>query len=178
MQRIAVSISNAHAMNPPLVSIIVRSMDPPTLDRALDSVAIQDYSAIEVVLVAACGATHRPVDASRYPFRLTYVASAERLPRPRAANTGLDASHGALLTFLDHDDELLPGHVSGLVSALQAHPDAGAVYCKFEVYEAGALYTTIGRKFHRLELHEKSYIHHSAFMFRRELLATGVRYDT
>ncbi len=162
----------------PLVSVIVRSMDPPTLPRALASVAAQDYPAIEVVLVAACGPAHRPVDAAQYPFRLTFVPSPEPLPRPRAANAGLDAAHGALITFLDHDDEFLPGHVSGLVAALDGHPEAGAAYCRFEVYEGGELFTTVGRRFHRLALHEKSYIHHSAFLFRRELLATGVRYDT
>jgi hypothetical protein len=163
---------------PPLASVIVRSMDPPTLARALDSVALQDYPAIEVVLVAACGPSHRPVDASRYPFRLAFVESDVPLARPRAANAGLDASHGALITFLDHDDEFLPGHVSGLVAALAARPDCGAAYCRFQVFEAGKNFVTIGHPFNRLALHEKSYIHHSAFLFRRELLATGVRYDT
>jgi len=161
----------------PLVSVVVRSMDPPTLPRALDSIAGQDYAPIEVVLVAACGAVHRPVDASRYPFRLTFVASDERLPRPRAANAGLAASGGELITFLDHDDEFLPGHVSGLAAALAANRDAGAAYCRFEVYEAGALFVTVGHPFDRLALHEKSYIHHSAFLFRRELVAAGASYD-
>jgi glycosyltransferase involved in cell wall biosynthesis len=161
----------------PLVSVIVRSMDPPTLARALDSVALQDYPAIEVVLVAACGPSHRPVDASRYPFRLTFVPSDTPLPRPRAANTGLDASHGELITFLDHDDEFLPGHLSGLAAALAADPEAGAAYCRFEVYEAGKPFVTVGHAWDRLALHEKSYIHHSALLFRRRLLATGVRYD-
>ncbi|NDP43961.1 MAG: glycosyltransferase, partial [Aromatoleum sp.] len=162
----------------PLVTVIVRSMDPPTLARALASVALQEYPAIEVVLVAASGPAHRAVDASRYPFRLNFVASNEPLPRPRAANAGLDAAQGALITFLDHDDEFLPGHLAGLAAALERHPDAGAAYCRFEVYEQAKLFTMVGHKFHRLALHEKSYIHHSAFLFRRELLATGVRYDT
>lgn len=164
-------------MSTPLVSVIVRSMDPPTLARALDSVAAQDYPAVEVVLVAACGPAHRPIDASQYPFQLQFVASAERLPRPRAANTGLDASHGDLITFLDHDDEMLPGHLSGLASKLVAQPDIGASYCRFEVCEAGRRLLTVGHPWNRLALHEKSYIHHSALLFRRELLATGVRYD-
>jgi tetratricopeptide (TPR) repeat protein len=163
---------------PSLASVIVRSMDPPTLARALDSVARQDYPAIEVVLVAACGPSHRPVDASRYPFRLTFVPSEVPLPRPRAANAGLDASHGTLVTFLDHDDEFLPGHLAGLASALDTRPDCGAAYCRFEVYEAGKLFATIGHAFNRISLHEKSYIHHSALLFRRELLDTGIRYDT
>ena len=162
----------------PLVSIIVRSMDPPTLARALDSVSMQDYSAIEVVLVAACGPSHRPIDGSRYPFRLTFVESSVALPRPRAANAGLDAGHGEYITFLDHDDELLPGHVSGLARALAARSDCGAAYCRFEVYEQEKLFATAGHAFNRLTLHERSYIHHSALLFRRALLATGVRYDT
>ena len=165
------------SMATPLVSVIVRSMDPPTLPRALDSVAAQDYPNVEVVLVAACGPTHRRIDGARYPFELVFVASDESLPRPRAANTGLDASRGEFITFLDHDDEFLPGHLSGLASRLIAQPTIGASYCRFQVYEAGRLVLTVGHPWNRLALHEKSYIHHSALLFRRELLATGVRYD-
>lgn len=164
-------------MAAPPISVIVRSMDPPTLPRALASVAKQDYPDVEVVLVAACGPSHRPVDAASYPFRLTFVSSPERLPRPRAANTGLDASRGELITFLDHDDEFLDGHLSGLAAALDRDAHAGGAYCRFEVYEAGKPFTVVGRPFDRLALHEKSYIHHSALLFRRSLLSTGVRYD-
>jgi tetratricopeptide (TPR) repeat protein len=153
-------------------------MDPPTLARALDSVARQDHPAIEVVLVAACGPRHRPVDASAYPFRLTWVVRDGPLPRPVAANAGLDAAHGELITFLDHDDEFLDGHVASMVGALAADAGAGAAYTRFEVYEAGAPYTTVGRPFHRLALFEKSYIHHSGFLWRRSLDDGTLRYDT
>src|SRR5512144_2024197 len=134
----------------PLASVVVRSLDRATLVRALDSIAVQDYPAIEVVLVAACGAAHRPVDASRYPFRLTFAGSDSPLPRPAAANAGLDASHGALITFLDDDDEFLRRHLSGLAAALAAQPGCGASYCRFEVFEAGSHFVTVGRPFNRL----------------------------
>jgi glycosyltransferase involved in cell wall biosynthesis len=153
-------------------------MDPPTLPRALASVAMQDHPAIEVVLVAACGPSHRPVDASAYPFRLTWVQRDVPLPRPVAANAGIEAASGELVTMLDHDDEFLEGHLSAMVAALAAHPDAGAAYTGFEVAEGGALFTTVGRPFHRIALFEKSYIHHSGLLYRRELLGTGIRYDT
>lgn len=162
----------------PRVSVIVRSMDAPTLERALQSIAAQDQVSTEVVLVAACGPSHRPVDGSRYPFQLTFVESAEPLTRPRAANAGLDAAHGDLITFLDHDDEFLPGHLAGLVSVLDGQSPYGVAYCRFQVYEAGKLFVTVGHAFDRFELYEKSYIHHSAMLFRKELLAHGVRYDT
>ena len=102
-------------------------MDPPTLPRALASVAKQDYPDVEVVLVAACGASHRPVDARAVPVPLDLRRPRPaRLPRPRAANTGLEPRSGELITFLDHDDEFLDGHLSGLAAALAAHPDAAA----------------------------------------------------
>ncbi|MBP6369182.1 MAG: glycosyltransferase [Burkholderiales bacterium] len=153
-------------------------MDPPTLPRALASVAMQDYPAIEVVLVAACGPSHRPIDASAYPFRLNWVVRDGPLPRPSAANAGIEAATGAFVTMLDHDDEFLEGHLSALAAALAANPDAGAAYTRFEVCEKGALFTTVGRPFHRLSLFEKSYIHHSGLLYRRSLLDTGIRYDT
>ena len=153
-------------------------MDPPTLPRALASVAMQDYPAIEVVLVAACGPSHRPIDASAYPFRLNWVVRGGPLPRPSAANAGIEAATGAFVTMLDHDDEFLEGHLSALAAALAANPDAGAAYTRFEVCEKGALFTTVGRPFHRLSLFEKSYIHHSGLLYRRSLLDTGIRYDT
>ena len=162
----------------PLISVVVRSMDPPTLPRALASVAMQDYPAIEVVLVAACGPSHRPIDASAYPFRLNWVERGGPLPRPSAANAGIEAATGAFVTMLDHDDEFLEGHLSALAAALAAHPDAGAAYTRFEVYERDAPFTTVGRPFHRLALFEKSYIHHSGLLYRRSLLDTGIRYDT
>jgi len=46
----------------PLVSIIIRSMDRPTLSDALDSVALQTYPNIEVIIVNAKGTSHQTVD--------------------------------------------------------------------------------------------------------------------
>ncbi|MBE7522594.1 MAG: glycosyltransferase [Burkholderiales bacterium] len=164
-------------MSAPLISVVVRSMDPPTLPRALASVALQDHPAIEVVLVAACGPSHRPIDASAYPFRLAVVVRDGPLMRPAAANAGIEAASGEYVTMLDHDDEFLAGHLSALAAALDADPLAGAAYSGFEVAEAGELFTKVGRPFHRLALFEKSYIHHSALLYRRSLLDTGIRYD-
>ena len=152
-------------------------MDPPTLFRALASVALQDHPAIEVVLVAACGPSHRPLDASAYPFRLTWVVRDGPLERPAAANAGIEAASGELVTMLDHDDEFLDGHLSALARALAAHPEAGAAYCGFEVAEEGRLFTTVRRPFHRLALFEKSYIHHSGLLWRRDFVDAGLRYD-
>lgn len=83
----------------PLVSIIVRNSNRPTLSETLDSVALQTYPKIEVVLVNAKGATHSDVGewCGNFPIRL--IDSHEPLPRSRAANVGLKAAHGKYLIF-------------------------------------------------------------------------------
>lgn len=78
-------------------------MDRATLKKALDSVALQTYPNIEVVVVNAAGVPHRSLGAlcGRYPLRL--IETGEVLQRSRAANMALDHAAGDLLLFLDDE---------------------------------------------------------------------------
>lgn len=118
-------LSVAH---PVLVSVIVRSVDRPSLSDALASVALQDHPRVEVLVVDALGHGHRtvPARAGLHPVRL--VGEGRPLSRPQAANAGLDAAGGRFVIFLDDDDVFLPGHLARLVAALQARPDAVAAH--------------------------------------------------
>src|SRR6185503_8403694 len=100
-----------------LVSILIRSMDRPTLERALDSAAAQDHPDLELVVVAACGPRHRALPETWRGRPLRMVVPPEPLDRARAANAALDAARGEWLNFLDDDDELLPRHVSTLLAS-------------------------------------------------------------
>lgn len=103
----------------PLVSILVRSMDRPTLTRALDSAAAQTWPNLEIVVVAASGNSHRPLPAEHRgrPLRLVYPESNRRLPRPEAANLGLESARGEWLVLLDDDDEFLSEHLTSLLAS-------------------------------------------------------------
>lgn len=92
----------------PLVSVIIRSMDRDTLSDALDSIALQTYPNIEVVLVNAKGQGHRAAGdwCGRFPLRMT--THGEPLNRSKAANAGLDTAQGKYLIFLDDDDFSIP----------------------------------------------------------------------
>ena len=96
----------------PLASILIRSMDRPTLTRALRSAAAQTWPNLEIVVVAACGAGHRALPATFEGRALRLIASTRPLARAEAANAALEAARGAWLNFLDDDDELLPDHLS------------------------------------------------------------------
>lgn len=82
------------------VSVIVRSMARPTPGAALASIASPDYPEIEVLVVAALGATHPAVGERCGVHRPGLVVSDVALPRAIAANAGLAAARGDWITFL------------------------------------------------------------------------------
>lgn len=110
--------------NTPLVSVLIRSMDRPELDKTLDSVAVQTWPNVEVVIVNAKGSGHRSLPAwcGRFPLRL--IDSDQPLHRSAAANRAMDCANGTALLLLDDDDWLDPDHLHKLATALQARPDA------------------------------------------------------
>ena len=161
----------------PRVSVVIRSMARPALARALQSVGAQDHPRVEVVVVAASGATH-PVPDDRiggHPVR--FVASDVPLSRPEAANRGIDAASGDWITFLDDDDTMLPAHVSGLVAVQRNAGDAKVVYTLARVRLANGHEETLGHPFSIQQLYERNFIHLSMSLFARELVGRGCRFD-
>jgi len=109
----------------PLVSVIVRTKDRPSLlANALKSIASQTYANIEIVLVNDGGEDVRDVAlALAGAIPVTYVAHEASRGRAAAANSGLGAAKGLYLTFLDDDDVLYPDHIETLARRLQTGTD-------------------------------------------------------
>ena len=85
-----------------LVSIICRTIGRAELAQALESVAVQSYSPIEIILVNSA-----KIDLSCFNIdekKITVVEPTNILSRAEAANSGLDAASGNYLMFLDDDD--------------------------------------------------------------------------
>jgi LmbE family N-acetylglucosaminyl deacetylase/glycosyltransferase involved in cell wall biosynthesis len=162
----------------PLVSVIVRSMDRPSLALALDSIALQTYPNIEVVVVNATGSAHRALGDWCGPFPLRVIEPRKTLDRSPAANCGLDAAHGELLIFLDDDDLFLPHHVSRLHDELAHNPQAVAAYAGVVCTDAsGKELRRYAEEFDPLRLAISNFIPIHALLFRRAVLARGARFD-
>ncbi len=112
----------------PTVSIIIPVYNrAATLPRAITSVLIQDFSDWELILVDD-GSTDGGAEAVLGTIpgggdpRMRVIRHPVNRGAPAARNTGLAAARGALIAFLDSDDEWLPGKLSAQVPALTAAP--------------------------------------------------------
>ncbi|WP_373509072.1 glycosyltransferase [Thiocapsa sp.] len=102
----------------PLVSVLMRSMDRVTLAEALDSIALQTYPNVEVIVANARGVGHRPLPEWCGRFPLRFLDSEQPLHRSVVANRLLLAARGEWLQFLDDDDWLDPDHIASVRNAV------------------------------------------------------------
>jgi glycosyltransferase involved in cell wall biosynthesis len=163
----------------PLVSIIVRSMGRPELRVALESLAAQDYPALDVIVVDATGGTHPPLpDIGWRPGHILRMVGGERrLPRPQAANVGLDAVRGEWFGFLDDDDTYDADHVSALMAAAAA-TDKLVVYGLTRVVSSeGETKYLYGFPFNRAIMFYGPLLYLQSALIRRQALELGCRFD-
>lgn len=121
--------------NLPLVSLLIRSADRSFLAQALDSVALQTYPNIEVVVLAV-RPNHRALGdyCGRFPIRL--IPTDQPVMRSAAANAAIAAARGEFLIFLDDDDWMMPDHVARLADVLVKLPETQAVYTGIGLVDA------------------------------------------
>lgn len=163
--------------DPPLVSIVVRTMGRPELPEALASLAGQTWERVEVVVVDARGTppVELPVRCGRFPVRA--VRRGRPLGRSAAANAGLDEATGDLIGFLDEDDLVDPDHVASLVGVLVDHPGAVAAYSGVRCKGDEELSAWFNRPFSRAWLALGNHIPLHAALIRRGALDRGCRLD-
>jgi glycosyltransferase involved in cell wall biosynthesis len=109
-----------------LVSIIIPCFrQAHFLGEAIESVLAQSYPHFEIIVVDD-GSPDDPAQVvKRYPS-VRYLCQDNR-GLGAARNSGIQASLGTYLVFLDADDRLLPNHLEANLKAFEEHPDAGFV---------------------------------------------------
>lgn len=110
----------------PLVSVLIRSTGRPDLQIALQSVAAQMYSHIEVLVADAAGTN--TVDLAMHCANARIITTGKPLGRSAAANILLEQAQGRWALFLDDDDWIAPSHIQRLADALNSRADCVAAY--------------------------------------------------
>ncbi len=112
----------------PLVSIVTPCLNAAAfLERTIESVLAQDYSKIEYIVMDG-GSTDGTLDIlRRYEGTLRWVSGSDG-GTADAINRGFTLSHGEIFTYLNADDEYLPGAIRAAVEALEASPEGAVVY--------------------------------------------------
>lgn len=168
---------------PPLISVIIRSMDRPTLAQALNAVRAQTHPHIEVLVVNARGGVHSALgEPGRSGLQLRLInQGGPPLLRSDAANAGLDAVQGHFFAFLDDDDSLDPNHLASLLTLALAQPPDTVVYAGVRSRDlddpTGATLGVFQEIWEEGKLLAGNFIPIHAPLVPTQLLACGVRFD-
>ena len=98
-----------------------------TIGRALASVFAQDFIDYEVVVVNDGSTDDTASVLAGYGDRIRVVTQVNR-GLPAARNSGIRASSGEYVAFIDDDDEWLPQMLERCGAVLDQDPDCGLVY--------------------------------------------------
>ncbi len=110
----------------PLVSVIIPCYKQAHfLSEAIESVLVQSYTAFEIVVIDDGSPDNTSTVAARYP-EVRYIRQ-DNQGLSGARNTGIRASRGECLVFLDADDRLLPDALRAGIDYFRAYPECGLV---------------------------------------------------
>lgn len=169
-------------MNTPLVSIIIPTYSrPKNLCRAIDSVLAQTYQSIEIIVVDDNGIGTEFQQETEYKLssyiknkNIIYLKHKVNKNGSAARNTGIYASKGEFIGFLDDDDVFEPTKIEKQVTRLAACDNKyDACYCNSIIYNSRRTIYTHNIKEGNLcydLLTRKTDFNTSTILFRRQAL--------
>lgn len=115
-------------MDPKISVIIPTHYRNDLLTGAIESVLDQDYDPVELIVVDDSGEGHAEAVLAEYDA-VTPVIREENGGWAAAYTSGVEASTGEYIQFLDDDDYLLEGKLRKTAAVLRENPDVGVSYC-------------------------------------------------
>ena len=148
------------------------------LTKSVDSVLSQSYEGIKEVIIVD---DNNPDDTFRKSTeklmslylsnpRVVYIKHEVNKNGAAARNTGIMASSGDYVAFLDDDDIFLPGKIEAQVEYLNTHNEHDLVYCLAKGNRYGASQRIIEGNGARDILMLNSNFYTPSLMFRRQAL--------
>lgn len=111
-----------------LVSIIIRTCNRPNvLKNALNSIRMQTYKKIEVIVVEDGEEQSKKMIQEEFAdLNTNYAATHKKCGRTVVGNLGLAMAKGKYFNFLDDDDILYPNHIEKLLTEIKNNSAKGA----------------------------------------------------
>lgn len=120
----------------PLVSIVIPVFNGEKfLKEAIDSVLLQDYPNIELIVLDDGSTDKTSSIMHNYPESAFYRATHSNMGQAATLNRGWHMAKGKVLSYLSADDVLLPNAVSTAIEALDKSPDIVMVYGDYELID-------------------------------------------
>lgn len=126
-----------------LVSVIIPVYNvAPYIERCLQSVLNQTYKNVELIIVDDCGTDDsmdlvekllRENEGGQSQMKIRILHHEHNRGLSAARNTGIEASTGLYIYFLDSDDWIYPCCIELMVSAVRNHPDSEVVFAGADV---------------------------------------------
>ena len=117
----------------PTVSVIINNYNYANfISKAIDSVLVQTYPNIEVIVIDD-GSTDGSQEIISNYGNAVHAIFQENGKQAAALNTGFTASKGEIILFLDSDDYLMPNAVEEIVKAFK--PGVGKVHFRLQVVD-------------------------------------------
>ena len=115
----------------PLVSVVIPTYNRSQLLRlTVDSVLIQTYPNIEIIVIDDGSTDDTAIVMQQYAGQVTYVKQNNQ-GGTAASNAGIKLASGKYINVLDHDDLFLPTKIERQVQILNSQPEIGLVHCGY-----------------------------------------------
>src|SRR5690606_14957865 len=162
-----------------LISIIIPCYQQERyLERALDSIQLQNYHPLEVIIVDDGSVTPVTYPEKEYSFPINLIRKSNH-GLSAARNTGIDNAAGELIKFLDADDTLLPGCLTAQAACIGKSPRSISVIGYKDIDEDSEIsrdiYPAFGDVIPALMIDNLAPVH--SFLFRKQDLIDAHGFD-
>lgn len=166
----------------PLVSVIVYNMGRAGLPETLDSIALQTYPQIEILVGDPLCSVQPALPEWWGRFPLRRIPADRPLAGARIVNLGLDLARGDYLTLIDEAAMLDPDHIAALVDILRQTARAecaisAVVHSDDQQWAISDADVSLNELFAFGELWVRGEAPLRSVVFARTLLARGCRFD-